>query len=149
METSAKSRGGRLAVPAKITSSMPPPRSDLGLDSPIAQRIASSRLDLPQPLGPTTPVSPRSILSSAGSTKLLNPESFSRLICIEVPPDLRSSPRARPLDQRLQLLPRRGIGFLAIDEEGRRVRHARLVRRLGHCEQTLKGPGIGQALPSA
>ena len=78
IETSAKSRGGRVAVPAKMTSSMPPPRSDLGLDSPIAQRIASSRLDLPQPLGPTTPVRPGSIRSSAGSTKLLKPLSFSR-----------------------------------------------------------------------
>src|SRR3546814_5873667 len=62
--TSAKSRAGRAVVPAKITSSIPPPRSDRALDSPIVQRIASSRLDLPQPLGPTTPVSPRSILSS-------------------------------------------------------------------------------------
>ncbi len=44
---------------AKITASMPPPRIDLGLDSPITQRIASSRFDLPQPLGPTMPVSPR------------------------------------------------------------------------------------------
>ena len=30
IETSAKSRGGRVAVPAKITSSMPPPRSSWG-----------------------------------------------------------------------------------------------------------------------
>src|SRR5687768_8943174 len=80
MVTSAKSRGGRVAVPAKMTSSIPPPRSDLGLPSPITQRIASNRLDLPQPLGPTTPVSPGSILSSAGSTKLLNPLSLSRRI---------------------------------------------------------------------
>ena len=67
-------------MPAKITSSMPPPRKLFGLDSPIAQRIASNRFDLPQPLGPTTPVSPGSILSSAGSTKLLKPLSLSRLI---------------------------------------------------------------------
>src|SRR3954469_15037488 len=80
MDTSAKSRGGRLDVPAKITSSIPPPRSDLGLDSPMVQRIASSRFDLPQPLGPTTPVSPGSMRSSAGSTKLLKPPSLSRLI---------------------------------------------------------------------
>ena len=33
-------------------------RMDLGEFSPITQRIASKRLDLPQPLGPTTPVSP-------------------------------------------------------------------------------------------
>src|SRR5437763_13188207 len=59
---------------------MPPPRKDLGLDSPIAQRIASSRFDLPHPLGPTTPVRPGSILSSVGSTKLLKPLSLSRRI---------------------------------------------------------------------
>src|SRR3546814_15028241 len=75
--TSAKSRAGRAVVPAKITSSIPPPRSDRALDSPIVQRIASSRLDLPQPLGPTTPDNPRSILSSVESTKLLKPESLS------------------------------------------------------------------------
>ena len=63
----------------------PPPRSDFGLDSPIAQRIASSRFDLPQPLGPTTPVRPGSMRSSAGSTKLLNPLSLSRLSFNPVP----------------------------------------------------------------
>src|SRR3546814_20532252 len=46
--TSAKSRGGRCEVPAKMTSSIPPPRIDLGEDSPITQRIASSRFALPQ-----------------------------------------------------------------------------------------------------
>ena len=51
-ETSAKSRAGRSAVPAKITSSMPAPRIDLGELSPITQRIASSTFDLPQPFGP-------------------------------------------------------------------------------------------------
>ena len=50
--------------------------------SPITQRSASSRLDLPQPFGPTTPVSPGSITSSVGSTKDLKPSSLSRLICI-------------------------------------------------------------------
>ena len=78
-ETSANSRAGRIAVPAKMTSSMPAPRIDLGELSPITQRIASSTFDLPQPFGPTTPVRPGSIRSSAGSTKLLNPESLRRL----------------------------------------------------------------------
>jgi hypothetical protein len=32
--------------------------------SPITQRIASTRLDLPQPLGPTMPVRPGSIRKS-------------------------------------------------------------------------------------
>jgi hypothetical protein len=45
----------------------------VGRFSPITQRSASSRLDLPQPFGPTTPVSPSAITRSVGSTKLLNP----------------------------------------------------------------------------
>src|SRR3954469_11629526 len=98
METSAKSRGGRLAVPAKITSSIPPPRSDLGLDSPIVQRIASRRFDLPQTFGPTPPVSPGSILSSAGSTKLLKPLSLSLRILNLSP----SRERRLPADGLLQ-----------------------------------------------
>ena len=50
-----------------------PPRIWLGAVSPITQRSASSRLDLPQPLGPTTPVRPGAMTSSVGSTKLLKP----------------------------------------------------------------------------
>src|SRR4051812_964268 len=48
-------------------------RRDLWEVSPIAQRSASTKLDLPQPLGPTTPVSPGSIMKSVGSTNDLNP----------------------------------------------------------------------------
>ena len=98
---------GAIAVPAKITSSMPPPRSDLGLDSPIAQRIASSRFDLPQPLGPTTPVRPGSIRSSAGSTKLLKPLSLSRRILNLCALPLRQPQPPARLEQRLQRLPGR------------------------------------------
>src|SRR3546814_5959724 len=64
---------------------MPPPRIDLGLDSPMTQRIASSRFDLPQPLGPTAPVSPGSMRSSVGSTKLLKPVRRSRFLCTMSP----------------------------------------------------------------
>src|SRR3954471_17977862 len=71
--TSAWLRDGRLPEPAKITASMSAARSDLCEVSPIAQRNASTRLDLPQPFGPTTPVSPGSITKSVGSTKDLNP----------------------------------------------------------------------------
>src|SRR4051812_36115130 len=76
--TSALLRIGRLPEPAKITSSMPEPRMEVGRFSPITQRSASSRFDLPQPLGPTTPVSPGSIMSSVGSTKDLKPLSLRR-----------------------------------------------------------------------
>ena len=63
-----------VAVPEKITSSMAAARMLLCEVSPITQRSASSRLDLPQPLGPTTPVRPFSIRSSVGSTNDLKPE---------------------------------------------------------------------------
>ena len=66
-------RDGRLPEPEKMTSSMPEARMFLYEFSPITQRIASTRFDLPQPLGPTTPVSPASILKSVGSQKLLKP----------------------------------------------------------------------------
>ena len=54
-------RPGRLPEPEKMTSSMPDARMDLYEFSPMTQRMASTRLDLPQPFGPTTPVSPGSI----------------------------------------------------------------------------------------
>ena len=79
--TSAWLREGREPDPAKITSSMPPARMALAELAPMTQRRASSRLDLPQPLGPTTPVSPGSIRNSVGSTKDLNPERRSRWKC--------------------------------------------------------------------
>src|SRR5258708_2646640 len=71
--TSAWLRAGRLPEPAKITASMSAARSDLCEVSPIAQRSASTRLDLPQPFGPTTPVRPGSIMKSVGSTNDLKP----------------------------------------------------------------------------
>ena len=76
--TSATLRAGRLPDPAKITSSMPEARMDLYELSPITQRSASTRFDLPQPFGPTTPVSPGSIRKSVGSTNDLKPERRRR-----------------------------------------------------------------------
>src|ERR1700755_1555047 len=73
MTTSAWLRAGRLPEPAKITASMSAARGDLCEVSPIAQRSASTRLDLPQPFGPTTPVRPGSIMKSVGSTNDLKP----------------------------------------------------------------------------
>src|SRR5689334_25317333 len=118
MVTSAKSRAGRSAVPAKITSSMPAPRMDLGELSPITQRIASSTLDLPQPFGPTIPVSPSSTRSSAGSTKLLKPESLSRLTFTLPCP----SPYAllATAEQGLERRPIVGRRERAVDDEARR-----------------------------
>ena len=57
----------------------------------MTQRTASTRLDLPQPFGPTTPVSPGSISKSVGSTKDLKPIRRSRVSFMRV---LRSIPLA-------------------------------------------------------
>ena len=85
MVTSAELRGGRLFVPEKITSSMAAARMLLCEVSPITHRNASSRFDFPQPLGPTTPVSPDAMTSSVGSTKDLKPSSLRREIFIAFP----------------------------------------------------------------
>jgi hypothetical protein len=75
--TSAMLRAGRVPAPAKMTSSISLPRICLAEVSPITHFSASTRFDLPQPLGPTMPVRPASMASSVGSTKDLKPESRS------------------------------------------------------------------------
>ena len=80
-ETSAKLRAGLVAAPAKITSSIPPPRMAVGRFSPITHRKASNKFDFPHPFGPTTPVNPSLMTSSVGSTKLLKPDKRSLLNC--------------------------------------------------------------------
>src|ERR1700727_3665967 len=70
--TSARPSGGREVVPAKTTSSILPPRRDLAPCSPMTQARASTMLDLPEPLGPTTqvmPVSRRSEVADANDLK--------------------------------------------------------------------------------
>src|SRR5215468_482791 len=94
--TSALLRPGRLLVPAKITSSMSAARSDLCEVSPITQRSASTRLDLPQPFGPTTPVRPGSIWKSVGSTKDLNPSRRSRVSFMLAVYPIRGEPGQNP-----------------------------------------------------
>src|SRR5690348_6169852 len=81
--TSALLRAGRLLDPEKITSSIEAARMDLWDDSPITQRSASTRFDLPQPFGPTTPVKPGSIMKSVGSTNDLNPWRRRRVSFID------------------------------------------------------------------
>ncbi len=109
-----------MAVPAKITSSIPPERMDLGEFSPITQRIASSRLLLPQPLGPTTPVSPGSIRSSLGSTKLLKPLSLSLRNSTRASPPAPTllGPRAGALQHGFEIVPADPVHPAAVDEEG-------------------------------
>src|SRR5450759_5066564 len=73
-ETSARPSGARPAVPAKMTSSILPPRRLLAPCSPITQASASATLDLPEPFGPTMqviPVSSRSEVADANDLKPL------------------------------------------------------------------------------
>src|ERR671923_2834114 len=75
--TSARPSAVRLPVPAKMTSSILPPRSDLGPCSPSTQAIASTTLDLPEPLGPTITVIPGSKSRVVFSANDLNPRRVS------------------------------------------------------------------------
>src|SRR5262245_47038574 len=86
MATSALLRAGRVFEPEKITSSIDAARMDLCEDSPMTQRNASTRFDLPHPFGPTTPVSPGSIAKSVGSTKDLKPSRRSLVSFIALGP---------------------------------------------------------------
>src|SRR6266478_6500262 len=71
--TSARPSGGREVVPAKTTSSILPPRSDLAPCSPMTQDRASTMLDLPEPFGPTTQVMPGSRRRVVAEAKDLKP----------------------------------------------------------------------------
>src|ERR1700748_3712482 len=73
--TSARARGARVVVPAKITSSILPPRRLFAPCPPMTQESASTRLDLPEPLGPTTQVMPGSRRSVVAEANDLKPRS--------------------------------------------------------------------------
>src|ERR1700710_259331 len=107
--TSATLRAGRPEEPEKITSSISLPRTEEGRVSPITQRMASNRLDLPQPLGPITAVRPGSTKSSVGSTKDLKPESLRRVNFNSLCPSFLKSSRLMLLGEfRVQKL-RHGV----------------------------------------
>src|SRR6476646_857415 len=77
--TSARPSGGRPAVPAKMTSSILPPRSAFAPCSPSTQAMASTTLDLPDPLGPPTAVIPGSkcrVVAEANDLKPLSVSDF-------------------------------------------------------------------------
>ena len=63
----------KVSLPEKITSSIAAPRMAFAELAPITHLIASSKLDFPQPLGPTIPVKPGFIMKSVGSTNDLKP----------------------------------------------------------------------------
>ena len=77
ISTEALPTGLRPVAPLKITSVMSLPRKCFADISPITQRTASMILDLPQPLGPTTPIRLDGNCTVVGSTKDLNPANFS------------------------------------------------------------------------
>src|SRR3954464_2560015 len=110
--------------------------------------MASRRLDLPQPLGPTTPVRPGSIRSSAGSTKLLKPLSLSLRI-LNLSPSRERLPADGLLQRWLQLVPgRRILDHGAVDDECRRTDEARELRRCvaRHLDELVDRALVGQAL---
>src|ERR1700741_2462205 len=82
--TSARPSGARDDVPAKMTSSILPPRRVLALCSPITQVSASTTLDLPEPLGPTTQVMPGSKRRVVADAKDLKPRRVRLLRCTRV-----------------------------------------------------------------
>ncbi len=84
-DTSARPSGGLPVVPAKITSSILPPRSDLAPCSPMTQESASTTLDLPEPFGPTTHVIPGSKRRVVAEANDLKPRRVRALRC--TPPD--------------------------------------------------------------
>src|SRR6476646_10423922 len=71
--TSALPSAGRLAVPAKMTSSIFCERTALGACAPSTQAMASTTFDLPDPFGPTTTVTPGSNWRVVGSANDLKP----------------------------------------------------------------------------
>lgn len=78
-DTSARPSGGRPVVPAKMTSSILPPRSTGAL---LAHDPgASTTLDLPEPFGPTTHVMPGSNRSVVAEANDLKPRRVRALRC--------------------------------------------------------------------
>src|SRR6476660_5839037 len=97
--TSARPSGGRPDVPAKMTSSILPPRRLLAPCSPITQARASTTLDLPDPLGPTMQVMPGSSWSVVDEAKDLNPLRV-RLFRYNVAPHIGDPATARTVLRR-------------------------------------------------
>ena len=83
--TSARPRGPRVEVPAKMTSSILPPRSVFAPCSPMTHASASTTLDFPEPFGPTIAVTPGSKANVVGCANDLNPLSVTLFRCMEAP----------------------------------------------------------------
>ncbi len=123
-------------MPAKMTSSILPPRSVRGPWAPSTHATASTRFDLPEPFGPTTTVTPGSKSSTVLSAKDLKPFSVSDLRntrgwLLSLVPDRSDAPRRRRgQGVRAGQAPRGPLGHVGISEPRSRVprRAARRAR---------------------
>ncbi|CAB4675712.1 unannotated protein [freshwater metagenome] len=88
--TSARPSAARLFVPLKMTSSIFWLRTELGACAPNTHAMASTTLDLPEPFGPTTTVTPGSISRTVESAKDLKPLRVR---------DLRNTARTTVIDR--------------------------------------------------
>ena len=73
--TSARPRAGRVAVPAKITSSIFSVRNARVAWVPMTHAMASRMFDFPDPFGPTTTLTPVEKSRRVRSANDLNPAS--------------------------------------------------------------------------
>ena len=94
--TSARPSGARFGVPAKMTSSIFPPRRLLAPCSPMTQLSASTTLDFPEPLGPTMQVMPGSKLRVVAEAKDLKPLRISCLRYMQTVPPVSRRADGRP-----------------------------------------------------
>ncbi len=85
ISTSAALRGCTPRPPPKITSCIDWPRTASGDCSPIAHSTASVTLDLPEPFGPTTTLTPGPKSRRVRSGNDLKPFSVSDFSCIRIP----------------------------------------------------------------
>ena len=110
-DTSARPRAGRLAVPAKMTSSIFWLRTDDGAWAPSTHAMASTTLLLPEPLGPTTTVTPGSSTKVVESANDLNPFNVNDLRNI---PENSSAFSAGNADKSTYCAPRRFFSRCAL-----------------------------------
>src|ERR1700710_171326 len=110
--TSARPRAGRPGEPAKMTSSIFPPRRAFAPCSPRTHAMASTTLLFPEPLGPTTQVIPGSSCNVVVPANDLKPRRVRLFRCIEAD--------ANPVRPRKRRTPRRwrGVQFVAAEIRG-------------------------------
>src|SRR5262249_55135 len=163
-DTSARPRAKRSGVPAKMTSSIRPPRRVRGPWAPRTHATASTRFDLPDPFGPTTTVTPASNWSRVLSAKDLKPRRLSdlrntrpALLCAtsaavgwylrgsRSPGTLRRE--IRPLPDPKALLPdRRFLEHLHVVDAG--TRRPVPAPRHHRADHAARPPAVGRAPPA-